>query len=474
MWAGRTRPCAAVRPHTIDRNRLAPARARRSATASWYNARHVITRTAEPETSRLRRALGRWDLTAIGINQVIGGAIFLIPAQIAAEIGTWSVVGFLAIGFASLIVALCFAEVGSRFDTTGGPLLYARAAFGRFTGFEVGWMQWFTRASSHASVMSGIALALGYYWPGLAAGTGRTILFVALTSALAAINVRGIRQSALVVNTLTVGKLVPLAVFVGAGVFAIHPPTLLQGPPEVTVANAAAAALLMIFMFGGYDVIAVPGGEAVNPRRDVPFALVATILAVTLVMTLTQVVTQGTLADVASRRTPVADAAQLFLGPLGALMIGVGSVISMLGNNAGQVLTGSRMLFALAEGGDLPAFFGRIHPRYRTPSNAIVFTSAVALVLALTGSFVKLAIVSAVARLVIYTSTCAATLVLRQERFAERVRPATFVAPLGPLIPVLGVVLSLAVLAGASREQLVGGAAALAAGAILYALAGRR
>lgn len=423
---------------------------------------------------RLRRALGRWDLTAIGINQVIGGAIFLMPSQIAAEIGGWSIVGFVAVGLASLLVALCFAEVGSRFDATGGPYLYAREAFGGFVGFEVGWMQWFTRASSHASVMSGIALALGYYWPALMSGVGRALLFTALTSVLAFVNVRGIRQSALVVNSLTVGKLVPLALFIVVGLFAVSASTLLQRPPTVTVANVAAAALLMIFMFGGYDVIAVPAGEALDPRRDVPFALVATIATITLVMTLTQLVTQGTLADIASRSTPVADSARLFLGPLGALMIGAASVLSMLGNNAGQVLTGSRMLFALSEGGALPAFFRRVHPRYQTPSNAILFTSAVALALALSGSFVTLAIVSAVARLLIYTGTCASTLVLRQKRFADRVRPATFTIPLGPVVPLLGVGVSVSVLAGASHEQLVGGLAALALGAVLYVVAARR
>src|SRR4030095_4510410 len=90
----------------------------------------------------------------------------------------------------------------------------------------------------------------------------------------------------------------------------------------------------------------------------------------------------------------------------------------MTGNNAGQVLSGSRMLFALAEHGELPAFFGRIHPRFRTPSNAVLFTSAVALLLGVTGSFATIAVVSALARLVTYTAACAATLRLRSPQFA--------------------------------------------------------
>ena len=93
----------------------------------------------------LRRTLGRWDLTAIGVNQVVGAAIFLLPADVARQVGNWGPVMFAAIGLTSLLVALCFAEVGSRFETTGGPIGPARVAFGRFVGFEVGWMLWFSR-----------------------------------------------------------------------------------------------------------------------------------------------------------------------------------------------------------------------------------------------------------------------------------------------------------------------------------------
>src|SRR5258705_7196392 len=124
----------------------------------------------------LRRALGRWDLTAIGVNQVIGGAIFLIPSQVAAQIGAWSTIGFVLMGLATLSIALCFAEVGSRFERTGGPYLYTRAAFGRFAAFEVGWMQWFTRAASQASIMAGIAGGLAGYVPAFTADGARRIL----------------------------------------------------------------------------------------------------------------------------------------------------------------------------------------------------------------------------------------------------------------------------------------------------------
>ncbi|MEO5741164.1 MAG: APC family permease [Vicinamibacterales bacterium] len=415
----------------------------------------------------LRRELGKWDLTAIGVNQVIGSAIFLLPSQVAAQVGSWSPIAFLAIGFASLLVALCFAEVGSRFEGTGGPYLYTRAAFGRFVGFEVGWMQWVTRVTSQASIANAVALALGFYWPAITSGAGRAMTISLGTLALGWINVRGIRVSAFAINLFTIAKLLPLALFIAVGVWFIDASRLAPSG-AVSLPQVSAVALLLIFAFGGYDVISVPAGEAADPRRHLPFAFVATILAVTAIMTLAQVVAVGTLPQLHVSKTPLADASLLFIGGAGALLISVGAVVSMTGNNLGAVLTGSRMLFALAENGELPRFFSTIHPRYRTPSNAIIFTTLVALGLALSGSFVMLAVASAVARLVAYTGACAATLRLRHPRYQGVVSPATFVIPLGPVVPLLAIAVSLLILAGATSAQLVGGAAGLAVGAALF------
>jgi len=419
--------------------------------------------------AELRRALGRWDLTAIGVNQVIGSSIFLLPAQVAAQIGLWSPLGFIAIGLMSLAIALCFAEVGSRFDATGGPYLFARTAFGPFVAFEVGWIQWFVRAASQAVALAGTVLALGYYWPALTMGWPRVLFIIALAAAMAWINIRGVRESAVVVNTLTAGKVLPLAIFIVAGAFYMHAPDLTQLRP-VTVSQGATAALLLVFVYGGYEVVPVIAGEAVDPRKHVPFAMIWTILIVMTVVTLTQVVAQGILSNVEGHSTPIAAAAAVFLGSWGALLISVGSVVAITGNNAGQVLSGSRMLFALGENGDLPTFFARVHPHYRTPANAILFTSAVALALALSGSFAQIAVVSAVARIVTYTSVSAATLRLRSPEFQGRVNPATFTTPFGPVIPIVAIAVGIAVIGGATRAQLVGGLSALAVGAVLYAV----
>jgi amino acid transporter len=418
----------------------------------------------------LRRTLGPWDLTAIGVNQVIGAAIFLLPADVARLVGSWGPVMFAGIGLTSLLVALCFAEVGSRFESTGGPIGPARVAFGRFVGFEVGWMLWFSRVSSGASVINGLALALAFYWPSLASGVPRALVILGVIGGLTWANLRGIKQASWLVNAFTIGKVLPLAIFVLVGVWFADFSRAVPAEP-LPLATFGSAALLLIFAYGGYEVTGVPAGEAVNPRRDVPFAFVATILIVTAVMTLAATVAAGVLPDVGVSRTPIADASALLMGVAGGLLVSVGSVISTTGNNMGQLLSGSRSVFALAEHGDLPSVFARVHPVYRTPYMAIWFTTLVLVALALSGSFVFLAAVSAVARLVIYLSTCLATLWLRRPSAAGKVAPATFTVPLGPVIPVAASLISLSILAGATTQQLLSGVAALVVGAVLYTVA---
>jgi APA family basic amino acid/polyamine antiporter len=433
----------------------------------------VSLTTDVPKAPALRRELGRWDLTAIGVNQVIGAAVFAQPALLAARAGAWSPWLVAAVGLASMAIALCFAEVGSRFEGTGGSYLYTRAAFGRFAAFEVGWMLWFTRVTSWAAVINVLATYLGYYWPVMTTGWSRAAVISALIAIITVINVRGIRQSSLVVNALTVGKLLPLAIFIIAGLAAIDPARLALTEPLPT-ANIASTALILIFGFGGYEVVPVVAGETKSPTRAVPFALIMTLAIVSVILTLAQVVAVGTLPTLATSTTPLADAAGLFLGAGGAAMMTLATTISVSGNNMGGAISGSRNLFALAEQGDLPPFFGRVHARFRTPVTAILITAGVALVLALSGRYAALAAVSAISRLTVYAFTCAATLRLRQPRFAAHVRPAGFVVPLGPIIPALGVMMALAIIAGATPAQLRAGVYALVAGAVLYLIALRQ
>ena len=428
--------------------------------------------TTQSADVTLRRDLGPWDLTAIGVNQVIGAAVYGLPSLIFANTGAWSPWMVGTTGIASMLIALTFAEVASRFEETGGAYLYARAAFGRFVGFEVGWMLWFTRVAAWAAVIHVLVSALGFYWPRITVGLPRTVVITSIIVILTAINIRGIRESSFVVNFLTVGKLLPLAIFITVGLWFVDWSRLRVGLfPSAT--NLSATGLLLIYAFGGYEIVPVPGGEARNPRRDIPFALIMTIIIVTAVMTMAQMVAVGTFLGLAASKTPLAEAAASFLGAGGAVMITIGAVISVTGTSMGGALSGSRNLFALAEQRDVPAFFARVHPRFRTPVIAILVTSGVTLALALTGTFQSMATASAISRLVVYLSACASALRLRNRRFDGVVNPPRFVVPFGSAIPIAAILIAVAVLGGASSAQLRNGVLALVGGAVLYAIAAR-
>ncbi|MFQ5742016.1 MAG: APC family permease [Acidobacteriota bacterium] len=413
----------------------------------------------------LVRALGRWDLTAVGVNQVIGSGIFVLPMTVAALVGApASPLVFIAAGIANALIVLCFAEAGSRFRGAGGPYLYASAAFGPLAGFEVAWMMWLTRVASQAALANALAVYLGFFWQGATQGLGRISVILAALLLLATINLLGVRYGSWTVNLFTVGKLVPLVIFVVLGVAFVDWGRF-GGLSGQQLAGFGRGVLLLMFAFGGYELITIPASEARSPRRDAPRALLMTIGVVCAIYLLVQVVTVGTLADLESSETPLADAAGSFLGPLAGILIAVGGLISIGGSNAGTMLAGPRITYALAEKKQLPAIFAHVHRRYRTPDFSILVYLGVSVTLALSGTFERLAAVSAVARIVFYIATCAAVPVLRRR---TKAREGAFELPWGLTIPALALIVCFAILAGAQLPELYAGLAALAIGALLY------
>jgi amino acid transporter len=424
----------------------------------------------------LIRALGRWDLTAVGVNQVIGSGIFVLPATVALLVGApASVWPWVAAGIANALIVLCFAEAGSRFRQAGGPMLYTATAFGPFAGFLVGWMMWLTRVASQAALANAFAQYLGFFWPQAAEGVGRVLVIAATIGSLALINFRGVKWGAWTINFFTIGKLVPLGIFMVLGVFYVDWGAFapgwesFRGMLTTHRAGFGESVLLLMFAFGGYELITIPAGEANAPRRDAPRALLLTIGIVCAIYVLVQVIAVGTLPDLANSPTPLADSALLFLGAIAGTFIAIGGLLSIGGSNAGTMLAGPRLTYALAEQRQLPTIFAHVHPRYRTPDFSILVYAGFALLLALTGTFRELVAVSAVARLVFYIGTCAAVPVLRVRGDVEA-REGAFQLPGGMTIPFLALLLNIAIIAGADQRSLAAGGAAMIIGIMLYVL----
>jgi len=416
----------------------------------------------------LRRAITRWEIVGLSLNDVIGSGVYLLPAAAAALLGPASLWAVLLAGFAVMMLVLCFAEAGSHFDEPGSAYVYTREAFGDLVGFEVGWMTWLARVASVASLSNGFAQALTFLWPGAGAGMARALVIVTPLALFAWINVRGVKYGARLAVGLSIAKILPLLLFVAVGIFAVDwslvfPVSL---PDSSGLAEAAA---LLLFAYAGFENTAASAGEFKNPRRDVPFALMTMILVVTLLYTAVQLVALGTLPDLAERveGAPIAEAAALLMGAWAGLMMTVGAAVSIEGNVGNTMLNGPRYLYALGRDGYGPRALAAVHPRFRTPAAAILTQFVVCAVLALSGSFVQLAMLSIVARLATYIGTAASVPVLRK-KFAPT--EDTVILPGGPTIPILALLLCLAFLATATGANLVAGAIGLAVGLVLFRL----
>ena len=416
----------------------------------------------------LKRVVTRWELVALSLNDVIGSGVYLLPAAAAALLGPLSVWAVLLAGLAVLLIVLCFAEAASHFDRPGSGYLYTRAAFGDFIGFEVGWMTVLARVTSVAALSNGFAQALAFLWPTAAAGAPRMIVISALILGFVWINVLGVKYGARAAVALSIAKILPLVFLAAVGIFAIDPSRLVPaGSP--TPQALGQAALLLLFAYAGFENTAAAAGEFRNPQRDVPFALIAMIAIVTVLYTVIQLVALGTVPDLASEvgGAPLAVAATLVAGAWAANVMTLGAVVSMGGNLGSTLFAAPRYVYALAGDGFGPRALGAVHPRFRTPAVAVIVLGFVALALALSGSFVQLALLSTVARLATYVGTAAAVPVLR--RTCPRT-PQTIVLPGGPAIPIGALLLCLVFLASTTPLNLMAGAVALLVGALFYLL----
>jgi len=408
---------------------------------------------SQSQQPALVRAIGRWSLAALVVNSIIGSGIFGLPKDVARMLGHAAPLAYLLAAAGIGAIMACFAEVGSQFPDAGGPYLYARVTFGRFIGIQMGWLAWLVRLTSGAANANLFVIYLGEFWRRATSPAPRAALLTLLIAVLAAVNVRGVKAGTQVSNFFTVAKLLPLGVFILAGLFflgrrvVIEPAILLAG---ASLGNWMQAVLALVFAYGGFEAALMPMGEVKDPRRDTPFALFTALGTCALFYTLIHIVVMGTLADPGASDRPLADAARQFLGAAGAALVALGALVSTYGYLSGQMLSVPRLTYALAEKKDFPPPFAAVHSRFRTPHVSIAVHALLAWLLAVYGSFLWNAILSAVARLFTYAIVCAALPVLRR-RHPER---EAFRLPAGWVFVLLGIAFCAVLVIQMGRKEL--------------------
>ncbi|MBE9549113.1 MAG: amino acid permease [Proteobacteria bacterium] len=418
----------------------------------------------------LKREIGKLGFAAIALNGTIGAGIFALPAIAIERAGLFSPWIYVACGVLIMAIVFVFARVASYFRDTGGPVTYATQAFGPFVGFQAGWLLTLSRAAAFAANAHLMVTYAGWFWSPLTEGTWHLAAVGAVCILLTVVNMVGVRQGMLAIFALTVLKLLPLALLVFLGISQTNPEIFTSAKiPQLD--SLGETMLIVFYAFVGFESAVIPAGEARNPRRDIPLALVRTILAITVFYFLIQVVTVSVAPDIAGSKTPLADVAMILMGTAGAGILTLGAVFSISGNLTSSMLSAPRMLYAMSQLGSLPAWFGIIHPRHQTPANAILFYALFSIVLALSGGFVFLAVMSTVVRLMVYVM-CIATLPVLHRKLGEF--EGQFRLFGGMTIPVLALVLCLWLMTHASMESWLTTSVFMLLGSVMYFVTRRR
>ncbi|MGY6661603.1 MAG: APC family permease [Glycocaulis sp.] len=417
---------------------------------------------------KLQRQITARGIWLLAVNGMIGAGIFAVPGGAAALMGVWSPLVYVVCAVLLGLIVACYAELASRFTSTGGPVLYVRTAFGRFAAFETGLAVYATRITAFAANVNLMVASIAFFVPALESGPLRILVIIAIIAVLAGINIAGAKPAMRAMGVLTILKFLPLLAIALVGLFHINPdifPENSIGFPES--AQWSAAVLLVIYAFVGWEAAVIPAGETREPGKAMPLGLFWALGVVALLYVVIQIVCVAVVPDLATSERALVDAGAILFGPAGALLLTLGVIVSVGGNITGTVVTTPRLTYALALEKTLPAWFGKVDERTHVPANSIIFFAVLAAILAVVGDFFALAAMSAFVRVLIYVG-CIAAMPRVRALPAETGKPMRL--PLGWTIPVLAVLGSLVLLSQVPLRSMVITAAFLVAGAVIYAL----
>lgn len=400
--------------------------------------------------------LGLFSIVLLGVNTIIGTGIYLLPAKPMALVGPSSILVYALVTVIVLAIALCFAECATFFSRNGAAYLYAKEAFGDFVGYQVGVLKWVVSLIAWAAFVVGFVMILGEIWPSANQEPYRSLIIVSLLGGLGIINILGVKHVKLINNVVALTKLTPLFFFIILGLFYMNAENFSPFmPADMQMGNIGEASLIIFFAFSGFETLAVAAEEMQNPQRNIPLAIVIVLSVAAVVYFLVQLVVVGVLGPaLATSVTPIADAACCFFGPNGRLFILYSTLISSIGINIAASFTTPKTVEALAQDRLMPVIFSQ-KGSYGTPVYAIILSVLLTIAAALSGSFMKLAAISVVARLCQYIPTCLAVFVLRKRQLPGTV---FFPSSLKFTVPVLGVLFTIWLLANASYDELLWGA----------------
>ncbi len=359
----------------------------------------------------LPRTVGFWGTALFPVNGMIGSGIFAMPAILVAAVGNFAPWMMLLGALLILPLAWVFAALAMRFDGHGGPVLYANAAFGKFFGFQAGWMRY---ASAVVAVAANAHVAIAYLavlFPVLANPMVSSAAAIAFIAFVTLVNLVGMRASVGTLGLMTVVKLAPLVVLVVWGL-ATRDPAIGFSLPQFS--EFESVVLLTFYAYMAFENGNFPAGELKNPRRTIPLALMTTLAAVALFYMAVIWAYLAIAPDAGGGESALAAAANAVAGQAGVIAISLAAAFSVAANTLNGGIVVPRMTYGMAEQGTLPSLFAHVSPRFQTPDVSVLFYGGAAILFSLWGGFAALAVTSTLSRLVMYLLSALALPVLER------------------------------------------------------------
>lgn len=422
----------------------------------------------EPE-KHLNREIGVLGLSANIINIIIGAGIFVLPAIVAAKLGSASILAYLFCGILITLMMLCYAEVGSQITETGGAYTYLEKTFGDYVGFIAAILFLIASISATAAVANAIIEVIFNLIPAIESEVFKIGFFVFLYTGLAYINSIGLSKGIGLVKLITLLKLVPLLLLVILGFKDVSFSNLVwESSPSFE--QIGSTSLILFFAYTGSASALSVSGEVINPQKTIPRAILLSALSITVIYILIQTVSQGILGDSLAEYTeqPLAEVAARIAGPIGFTLLTIGTAVSMFGGVSSKILSMPRVLFAASKDSVIPIkSLSKIHPKFNTPHVAIIVFAALCFAFSVLGGFRQLAILSSATALLIALGIALAAIKLRR-RTDVKTNEKTFRIPGGYTVPILSCIAILWLLSNLSSNKLIGIGIAILVLSLIY------
>ena len=337
--------------------------------------------------NELKRELGLFAAVAIVIGNIIGSGIFMAPASLAAASNPkTTIIAWVITAIGSILIALSFANLGSKMPKTGGPIVYTRAAFGDFAAFLIAWTYWIGAWAGNAAIITAFMSYFTYFVP----QANNPVIAFLVTSAIlwffTLINVLGAKEAGIVGIITTVLKIIPLIVFIIIGAINFKPEYLntVSSTNVSGMGTLSAAIAVTLWAFVGLESATVPAGEIKDPETNIKKSTIYGTLISAVIYILISVIAMGAMSQgsLAESKAPLADIINAATGGTwGGNFIAIGAIISTLGATSGWILTTARSAYAASKDNLFPSVFGTIHPKFKTPTASLIISGICANIL---------------------------------------------------------------------------------------------